>query len=137
MEWKLVYAHHQECCNKTYETIKELEESGFEMVPACVPGYLELELMKIGKLPDLYYSTNILEAQKYEDVHVWYYTTINIENKNQYLHFEGIDTIADIYVNGKLVTRNDNMFVPCDVKADWTIGLEEYDRPASLRRKPG
>ena len=125
MEWEMVYAHHQACCDKTYKTIEDLKESGFEMVPACVPGYLELELMKIGKLPDLYYSTNILEAQKYEDVHVWYYTTINIENKNQYLHFEGIDTIADIYVNGKLVTRNDNMFVPCDVKADWTIGENE------------
>lgn len=125
MEWKLAYAHHKDCCNVTCNTVGDLERSGFTILQATVPGYLELELMKAGELEDLYFSTNVLEAQKYEDVHVWYYTTVQIENLNQYLHFEGIDTFADIYVNGQLVQTTDNMFLAYDVDCNWKIGLNE------------
>lgn len=125
MKWKLAYAHHKDCFDATYSTIKELEESGFATLQASVPGYLELELMKTGELDDLYFSTNILEAQRFEDIHVWYYTVVQVDCKNQYLHFEGIDTFADIYVNGQLVQSTDNMFLPYDVEADWNIGANE------------
>ena len=125
MKWELVYAHHTDCCNKIYNTIHCLQESGFTTLPASVPGNLELDLMKSGKLSDLYFSTNVLEAQKLEDVHVWYYTKVFIENQNQYLHFEGIDTFADIYINGKFVQSTDNMFLPYDIETDWVIGENE------------
>ena len=125
MQWKLAFAHHEQVKNKVYSTARELTQSSFDILPATVPGCLEQALMKAGKLKDLYYSTNTLEAQKLEDVHVWYFTTVQITKKNQFLRFEGIDTFADIYVNGKLVQSTDNMFLPWDVHGDWNIGENE------------
>lgn len=121
MEWKLAYAHHDVCCTKEYCTIAEIEGSGFPIIPAAVPGNFELDLMREGLLEDLYYSTNTLKAQELEDVHLWYYTTVEVTDPNQYLEFEGIDTFADIYVNGRLVKSADNMFLPWQVEAKWRM----------------
>ena len=125
MEWKIAYAHHEDCYQNQYCRIKDLEQSGFDILPASVPGNFELDLIKVGKLEDLYFGTNTLKAQELEDVHVWYYTKVNIEKTNQYLHFEGIDTFSDIYVNGVLVKSTDNMHLPYDVEADWLKGKNE------------
>ena len=125
MEWKIAYAHHKDCCGKQYCTIHHLEKSGFDILPASVPGNFELELMKAGKLEDLYFGTNTLKAQELEDVHVWYYTKVRIEKVNQYLRFEGIDTFSDIYVNGVLVKSTDNMHLAYDVEANWLLGENE------------
>ena len=138
MQWKIVYAHHKETVGKRYCTVSQLENTGFCTLPASVPGCLETELMKAGKLVELYYSTNVLEAQKLEDVHVWYYTKVNICNEKQYLRFEGIDTFSDIYVNGKLVKTTDNMFLPYDVEEGWYIGENEvvvHIKPAMLEAR--
>ena len=125
MEWKIVYAHHDDCFEKKYCSISELERSGFDILPAKVPGNFEIDLMETGRIKDLYFGTNTLEAQKLEDVHVWYFAKVKIERENQYLRFEGIDTFSDIYVNGKLVKSTDNMFISYDVEADWILGENE------------
>lgn len=125
MNWKIAYAHHKDCMNGTYNTIEKLENSGFDIIPAKVPGNLELDLMREGRLHDLYFSTNTLDAQKLEDVHVWYYCTVDVEDPRQYLYFEGIDTFADIYMNGKFAASADNMFLPVEVRGDWCIGKNE------------
>lgn len=125
MKWKIAYAHHKDCRNEQYHTIEQIEKSEMEIVPARVPGCLELDLMNAGKMEDLYFSTNTLKAQKLEDVHVWYYTVLNITNPNQYLHFGGIDTFADIYINGKLVKSTDNMHLSYDIEPDWIVGQNE------------
>lgn len=135
MNWKIAYAHHKDCAGKLYNTIEALENSGFDLISARVPGNYELDLMREGRLHDLYFSTNTLDAQKLEDVHVWYFCTLKVTDSKQYLHFEGIDTFSDIYVNGKLVASTDNMFLPCDVRADWHVGTNEvvvYIKPAML-----
>lgn len=138
MKWEMAYAHHQDVKEKQYCTIGDIEKSGFETMPASVPGCLEKDLMQAGKLDDLYFGTNTLAAQKLEDVHVWYFAKIQIEKKTQYLHFEGIDTFSDIYINGKLVKTTDNMFLPYDVEADWNIGENEvvvHIRPTMLEAR--
>ncbi len=125
MQWKIAYAHHEMACQKQLCTIRDIEQSGFDILPASVPGCLEKELMQAGKLDDLYFSTNTLDAQKLEDVHVWYFTKFEIKKKDQYLHFEGIDTFSDIYINGMLAKSTDNMFLSYDIDADWIIGENE------------
>ena len=138
MDWKIAYAHHDVCSHKHLCTIADVETSGFEILPASVPGNFELDLMKAGKIEDLYFSTNTLNAQRLEDVHVWYYTVVTITNPNQYLHFVGIDTFADIYVNGNLCASTDNMYLPCDVTADWKMGENEvvvHIRPTVLEAR--
>lgn len=125
MEWNVAYAHHEQCHQKHFCTIKDLEQSGFDILSANVPGNFELDLIKAGKLEDLYFGTNTLKAQELEDVHVWYYTKVNIEKTNQYLHFDGIDTFSDIYVNGVLVKSTDNMHLAYDVETEWIMGENE------------
>lgn len=125
MEWKIVYAHHEECKNNEFGTIAALEQSGFDRIEASVPGNFELDLMKAGKIDDLFFSTNTWDAQKMEDINVWYYTTLEITEQNQYLSFGGIDTYADIYVNGKFIRSTDNMFLSYDIFPEWKIGQNE------------
>ena len=138
MDWKIAYAHHEDCVGKEYHTIESLENSGFDIIPASVPGNFEADLMKAGRIEDLYFSTNTLLAQKLEDVHVWYFTTLDITDPGQYLHFEGIDTFADIYINGCHVKSTENMFLSYDVKADWLLGANElvvHIKPAMLQAR--
>jgi len=137
MNWKLAYAQNIDCCNKEYITTDDLYNSGFDIIDACVPGNFELDLMRAGKIDDLYFSTNTLDAQKLENIHLWYFSRFRIE-KNQYLRFEGIDTEADIYINGRLVKSTDNMFLPYNVSADWTDGENEvvvHIKPAMIEAR--
>ena len=145
MDWKLVYAHHdafkeweKQGSSEAKFTIFALENSGMKVLDATVPGNFELDLMREGLVEDLYYSVNTLKAQELEDVHVCYFTKVKISSPEQFLHFEGIDTFADIYVNGKKVLSTENMFLPYDVEADWKIGENQvvvHIKPAMLEAR--
>ena len=124
-KWKVAYAQHSECRDTDIKCIDDIEKAGFKTIPAEVPGNFEIDLMNAGLIEPIYYSTNTLQAQKLENTYIWYYTTFETEDKDIYLHFAGIDTIADIYVNEKFVKSTDNMFIGYDVDADFNIGLNE------------
>ena len=86
MDWKIAYAHHDVCSHKHLCTIADVETSGFEILPASVPGYFEL----------------------------------------------------DLNVNGNLCASTDNMYLPCDVTADWKMGENEvvvHIRPTVLEAR--
>ena len=123
--WRLAYAPHSECARTTLTSIADIEKSGFDTLSATVPGNFENDLMNAGRLPDLYYSTNTLAAQRLENRHIWYYTTFDAESTDSYLHFEGIDTLADIYVNGELAAVSENMYLPVDVYGKLHVGSNE------------
>ena len=125
MDWRLAYAVHESWTGKELTTIQQILESGFEIITAEVPGNLECDLMREGRLADLYYSDNTLLAQKLESTHVWYFTTVQITDEKQYLLFEGIDTCADIYVNGELSASSQNMFLPTEASKGLKIGQNE------------
>lgn len=65
-----------------------------------------------GLAPNPYFSDNIYGFRRYESYHQWYYTTFASEFARGTLRFDGIDTVADIIVNGKIVGKADNMFIP-------------------------
>lgn len=104
--WKMAYAPNYLCKDSKILNIADIKKSGFEIINAEVPGNFELDLMREGRLCDLYYSTNTLKAQKLENMHVWYFGEFEVTDKNSYLHFEGIDTVSEIYINGSLVKKN-------------------------------
>lgn len=131
-DWKLAVAPHALCKSLTLTTIEELESMDFETVPATVPGNFELDLMREGHIPDLYFSTDTLKAEELENRHVWYYTRFTAENSDGVLRFEGIDTVSDIYLNGKLVCQTDNMFLPYEIKG----GLIEGENELVVHIKP-
>ena len=51
---------------------REVRSRGYLCVPAKVPGNYEIDLMRAGLMKDLFFGENVLEAQKYENRHLWY-----------------------------------------------------------------
>lgn len=97
-------------------SMQSLKEHGVETFPAVVPGNFELDLQRAGKIPDPFYSSNIIDLQKFEYAHVFYskifrYTGLE-ENTTPVLLMEGVDTYADIYLNGMLIGHTENMLIP-------------------------
>lgn len=64
MKWYLAFEENYRCKDTVIETIADIHAAGFEITEATVPGNVEMDLMRIGKIPELYYSTNTLQAQK-------------------------------------------------------------------------
>lgn len=125
MEWKLAFAHNCDCKFMQIQSIANIQNAGLPIIEATVPGNVEMDLMREGILPDLYFSTNTLEAQNWEDAHYWYFTEFEVKNVDSYLDFEGIDTIADIYVNGEFEQSVDNMFTRYRVRPAFRPGRNE------------
>ncbi len=125
MEWKLAFAHNCDCKFMQIQSIANIQNAGLPIIEATVPGNVEMDLMREGILTDLYFSTNTLEAQNWEDAHYWYFTEFEVKNVDSYLDFEGIDTIADIYVNGEFEQSVDNMFTRYRVRPAFRPGRNE------------
>lgn len=79
-----------------------------------VPGCVQLDLSREGYLPeDLYMGLNILETEKYE-TYEWVYErtfTAPSERERVYLVFEGVDTLAEYFINGEKIGESDNMLI--------------------------
>lgn len=116
-KWELTVLPNEEVVKKGFApcTLEELAEYGAERIAAHVPGNFELDLYSAGLVPDPYYSQNAWEFQKYENRHLWYgirFYNETAADKNTFLRFEGIDTFSEIYLNGKLIGKTENMFIP-------------------------
>ena len=88
---------------------------------ASVPGCVQLDLSREGYLPaDLYMGENITEAEKYESYEWWYEKTFDApsERKNVYLVFEGVDCIAEYYLNGVKFGESENMLIAHEFRVD-------------------
>ena len=86
-----------------------------EWFPATVPGTVHTDLMANGKIEDPFYRLNELGMQ-WIDKKDWEYKTVFpvdgdlIEKKNQRLTFYGLDTYADVFLNGERLGVANNMF---------------------------
>ena len=129
--WKVAYAEHNACKNLDFFTIEQIENAGLRIIPASVPGELQLDMMRQGIIDDLFYSDNALTAQRLENLHAWYYTRFDTK-KDMHLKFYGIDTVADIYLNGKMVKSVSNMFLEYEIFEP----LKEKDNELIVRIKP-
>lgn len=86
-----------------------------------VPGCVQLDLSRAGYLPkDLFFGENILEAEKYEHHEWWYEKTFTApkEKKNIYLVFEGVDCLAEYYLNGTKIGESANMLISHEFRID-------------------
>ncbi len=83
--------------------------------PASVPGTVHTDLMKQQVIPDPYYRSNEKAVQWVDDKNWVYKTqfTSSVAQRNQQhtdLVFDGLDTYADVYLNGQLLLQANNMF---------------------------
>lgn len=87
-----------------------------EWLTAEVPGTVHQDLLAHGKLPDPFYGMNEQKIQWVEKEDWLYRTSFvlteeQLNNEGAFLVFEGLDTYADVFLNGSLVLKSDNMFV--------------------------
>ncbi|MBE6590508.1 MAG: hypothetical protein E7646_00530 [Ruminococcaceae bacterium] len=129
--WKVVIAPNHSVKDKGFSptTPEEALSGDFTVLDATVPGNLELDMQKAGLLNDPYYGTNSIETQRLENRHLWYCTEFEVqeqENCDVFLNFDGIDTVSEIYIDGKLCKKTDNMFL------EYSIPLENKTARHSL-----
>ncbi|MGI6572573.1 MAG: beta-mannosidase [Fermentimonas sp.] len=83
---------------------------------AEVPGSVQCDLVRHGVLPDPFYGTNEEKVQWVEDEN-WDFrksftvTAEQLQRDDALLFFEGLDTHADVFLNGSRILRSENMFL--------------------------
>jgi len=95
-------------------SIDDLAKSGLTLHPCTVPGNFELDLQAVGVIGEPFYAMNIVALTRFERCHVWYGRSFRAEPRpglSAELVFQGLDCIADVYLNGKLLGSCDNMLV--------------------------
>lgn len=91
-----------------------------EWRPAVVPGTVHQDLMRNGLLTDPFLGNNEDSIQWIENEDWEYRTSFNVTEDQlsrdaAIMTFEGLDTYADVYLNGALLLKADNMFVGYDI----------------------
>ncbi|AKK73644.1 beta-mannosidase [Chryseobacterium gallinarum] len=95
---------------------------------AKVPGTVHLDLMNNNIIQDPFKDENEKKAQWIENEDWDYQVSFSIsskELKNDHVNlvFNGLDTFSEIYLNGKLLRKTDNMF------RKWEVPVKQYLRP--------
>lgn len=117
------------CCSMAYTQTNDTSDimvlnTGWEFsqagngkwMTAVVPGTVHQDLIRHDLLPDPFYGINEQKIQWVENED-WEYKTSFILSEDQLkrdgaqLILEGLDTYADVYLNGSLLLKADNMFV--------------------------
>ena len=85
-----------------------------EFLPASVPGSVYHDLMQNGKMDDPFWRDNFPKALKRMDHDYEYKTEFAadkalLKSDAVLLRFEGIDTVADIFLNGEKLGHTENM----------------------------
>ncbi len=101
-------------------------------MPAAVPGSVHHHLHQLEKIPDPYYGRNELDLQ-WIDQQDWEWTRSvevsaeAVQTSRQELIFDGLDTVATIFLNGKPVGGGVNMFrqIVGDVRGILKAGKNE------------
>jgi len=82
-----------------------------------VPMDLNLAMQKKGMFGDLNYGINYLSARWVSEQYWQYYKQFDAPrealNKSVWLKFDRLDYSAGIYLNGQLIGKHDNTFIPC------------------------
>lgn len=83
---------------------------------AKVPGTVHQDLLNHNRIPNPFYGMNEQAVQWVENED-WMYRTSFVVDEHQLgrdaavLEMDGLDTYADVFLNGALILRSDNMFV--------------------------
>ncbi|CEK14273.1 beta-galactosidase/beta-glucuronidase [Chthonomonas calidirosea] len=107
--------------------------SQLDWMPASVPGFVHLDLLRQKAIPHPY--TDLQERSvQWVDERDWEYEGVfyleSLPDGMAYLCFEGLDTVAEIELNGQPLGAVDNMFSPheFEVRELLTCGTGEIGR---------
>ncbi len=97
--------------------------------PATVPGTVHTDLLANKLIPDPFFRDNENKLQWIDKADWEYKTSFDLDatvfsKKKILLVFDGLDTYADVYLNGHLILHADNMF------RGWEVDIKPYARNA-------
>ncbi|MBW3625435.1 MAG: hypothetical protein KY468_18725, partial [Armatimonadetes bacterium] len=84
-------------------------------LPAHVPGHVHLDLIRAGVIQDPFYRLGERGAIWVDHTDWVYETAFHVDAPpaaNAFLRFNGLDTVAEIVLNGEPLGQTDNMFIP-------------------------
>lgn len=108
------YEKPQVCTRHTNWTFCQVGDTLWS--DAKVPGTVHQDLLNHNRIPNPFYGMNE-EAVQWVENEDWMYRTSFVVNEQQLsrdaavLEMDGLDTYADVFLNGALILRSDNMFV--------------------------
>ena len=111
-EWSFAYSEGPEL--RRFTSVSDLDAAGCALLPCTVPGNFELDLHRNGVIPEPFFGMNIAGLTRWERSHVWYarpFTAREMPGLDAELVFEGLDCFADVFLNGALAGRADNMLI--------------------------
>jgi beta-mannosidase len=94
-----------------------------EWLPASVPGGVHTDLLALGRIPDPFAADNEQKVQWVAESDWEYRRSFTVEKalgaeEQQTLVCDGLDTLAEVSLNGKLLGNTDNMFR----RWSWEVG---------------
>lgn len=88
---------------------------GMHAIPARVPGNVEIDLMNAGILPDIFFGNNVKLLRPYEFYRWRYEKRFEApalgQGERAFLHFAGVDCIAEYELNGERFAASDNALI--------------------------
>ena len=111
-EWTLKY-WRQKSAEEAVRDIASIPADA-KSVKATVPGNCELDLVNAGLMPPPEVGMNVREFRACEGCGWLYTREFEVEDAGGRfrLVFDGVDTFADIFLNGEKVGETDNMLIP-------------------------
>ncbi len=110
------------------------EKGKDQWLEAAVPGCVHTDLIQNGQIEDPFYRLNEHDVQ-WIDKKDWVYKTLVevpaslMEKEQIVLHFQGLDTHADVSLNGQVILKADNMF------REWEVDVKGIIREGSNELK--
>ncbi|MBA3534797.1 MAG: hypothetical protein H0T73_23035 [Ardenticatenales bacterium] len=84
-----------------------------EWLPAQVPGNVHADLMRAGRLPDLYQGENVKSAGWVDDLDWWLDREVEVAlqpGERAFLHFDGIDYLSTIWLDDRCLAHHEGAF---------------------------
>lgn len=142
-KWKVTWndGNHGPNSVDEFNTIDPLNDT-LRYLNVDVPMDLIVAMQKQGMIEDLNYGKNYLSARWVSEQYWQYYKQFDAPkealNKSLWLKFDRLDYAANIFLNGQLIGKHDNAFIPCMIditgklkegKNILTVGIESglYD----------
>jgi beta-mannosidase len=102
--------------NDAYKLLPADQQRVKDWIPARVPGTIHTDLLEQKIIPDPFYRMQENDVQWVENIQWYYRRTFTVDaallkEQRVTLVAEGLDTYAEILINGRAVAATENMFV--------------------------
>ena len=128
IQFAVMDAHPLKQCLHEGWTFRQVR--GTNWYPATVPGVVHTDLLDNGLIGDPFYRLNERGVQWVDKEDWMYRTTFDVSpelfsKENIILRFDGLDTYADVTLNGKKILSADNMFREWQADVKYLLKLKD------------